>query len=208
MIYIISLLYFMILWLRCISLEENWEIDTLHLGYEEDVSPTANVLPLTEEKASVASCSSADSGLPSQQGRSPRRILTPRPLRTNPATIDAQREPFSPSRGRTYIGPTPTSEPPQPDRVPGQYQYDSAIPADFSSNQVRLNPSSSENEDDADESEESEEYYDGTTSKKKPQRFFCTEYPPCNLSFTRSEHLARHIRYNTRLLIQGLTTLY
>lgn len=31
--------------------------------------------------------------------------------------------------------------------------------------------------------------------KKKGQRFFCTEYPPCNLSFTRSEHLARHIRY-------------
>lgn len=37
---------------------------------------------------------------------------------------------------------------------------------------------------------------DGTKSKKKKsQRFYCTEYPPCNLSFTRSEHLARHIRY-------------
>lgn len=37
---------------------------------------------------------------------------------------------------------------------------------------------------------------DGTrsTKKKKSQRFWCTEYPPCNLSFTRSEHLARHIR--------------
>jgi hypothetical protein len=36
---------------------------------------------------------------------------------------------------------------------------------------------------------------DGTrTKKKKSQRFYCTEYPPCNLSFTRSEHLARHIR--------------
>lgn len=31
--------------------------------------------------------------------------------------------------------------------------------------------------------------------KKKGQRFFCTDFPPCNLSFTRSEHLARHIRY-------------
>ncbi|KAI5308931.1 hypothetical protein KEM55_004499 [Ascosphaera atra] len=29
--------------------------------------------------------------------------------------------------------------------------------------------------------------------KKKGQRFFCTDFPPCNLSFTRSEHLARHI---------------
>lgn len=33
------------------------------------------------------------------------------------------------------------------------------------------------------------------TKKKKGQRFFCVDYPPCNLSFTRSEHLARHIRY-------------
>jgi uncharacterized Zn-finger protein len=33
-----------------------------------------------------------------------------------------------------------------------------------------------------------------TAKKKKGQRFFCTEFPPCKLSFTRSEHLARHIR--------------
>lgn len=32
------------------------------------------------------------------------------------------------------------------------------------------------------------------SKKKKGQRFFCTDFPPCNLSFTRSEHLARHIR--------------
>jgi C2H2 transcription facotor len=36
------------------------------------------------------------------------------------------------------------------------------------------------------------------SKKKKGQRFFCTEYPPCILSFTRSEHLARHIRYVAR----------
>ncbi|KAJ6115672.1 hypothetical protein N7523_006089 [Penicillium sp. IBT 18751x] len=35
------------------------------------------------------------------------------------------------------------------------------------------------------------------TKKKKGQRFFCTDFPPCNLSFTRSEHLARHIRKHT-----------
>jgi C2H2 transcription facotor len=42
---------------------------------------------------------------------------------------------------------------------------------------------------------------DGTrsTKKKKSQRFWCTDYPPCNLSFTRSEHLARHIRCVTIL---------
>ena len=36
-----------------------------------------------------------------------------------------------------------------------------------------------------------------SSKKKKGQRFFCTEFPPCNLSFTRSEHLARHIRKHT-----------
>jgi hypothetical protein len=34
----------------------------------------------------------------------------------------------------------------------------------------------------------------GSTKKKKSQRFYCQGYPGCNLSFTRSEHLARHIR--------------
>ncbi|KAK7953907.1 hypothetical protein PG988_014601 [Apiospora saccharicola] len=42
---------------------------------------------------------------------------------------------------------------------------------------------------------------DGTKSnkKKKSQRFYCTDYPPCNLSFTRSEHLARHIRFQRQI---------
>jgi uncharacterized Zn-finger protein len=35
---------------------------------------------------------------------------------------------------------------------------------------------------------------DRPSKKKKGQRFFCTDFPPCQLSFTRSEHLARHIR--------------
>lgn len=37
------------------------------------------------------------------------------------------------------------------------------------------------------------------SKKKKGQRFFCTEFPPCQLSFTRSEHLARHIRCVTQM---------
>ena len=32
-------------------------------------------------------------------------------------------------------------------------------------------------------------------NRKKTQRFYCVDFPPCNLSFTRSEHLERHIRY-------------
>ena len=48
---------------------------------------------------------------------------------------------------------------------------------------------------------------DGSRSskKKKSQRFYCTEFPPCNLSFTRSEHLARHIRYVERCRIPVLS---
>ena len=55
--------------------------------------------------------------------------------------------------------------------------------------------------EDSDEEEDGSDgdSIDGETGrpskKKKGQRFFCTEYPPCNLSFTRSEHLARHIRH-------------
>lgn len=57
--------------------------------------------------------------------------------------------------------------------------------------------------DDSDDGEGNSdgESIDGETGrpskKKKGQRFFCTDFPPCNLSFTRSEHLARHIRYVT-----------
>jgi C2H2 transcription facotor len=59
---------------------------------------------------------------------------------------------------------------------------------------------------DLDDKDEEEEESDGegeegdgdaASRKKKGQRFFCTGYPPCNLSFTRSEHLARHIRKHT-----------
>lgn len=50
--------------------------------------------------------------------------------------------------------------------------------------------------DEVDESDNESTASDATPSKKKKsQRFFCTEFPPCQLSFTRSEHLARHIRY-------------
>jgi uncharacterized Zn-finger protein len=56
-----------------------------------------------------------------------------------------------------------------------------------------------EGEDDGDEDEGSDnDSVDGDSErpskKKKGQRFFCTDFPPCQLSFTRSEHLARHIR--------------
>jgi hypothetical protein len=53
----------------------------------------------------------------------------------------------------------------------------------------------SDNEDDGSDTESAEGDEGRPSKKKKGQRFFCTDYPPCNLSFTRSEHLARHIRF-------------
>ncbi|RFU26771.1 hypothetical protein B7463_g9562, partial [Scytalidium lignicola] len=54
---------------------------------------------------------------------------------------------------------------------------------------------------DGPEDESDPESVDGdgsrSSKKKKSQRFYCTDYPPCTLSFTRSEHLARHIRKHT-----------
>lgn len=55
-------------------------------------------------------------------------------------------------------------------------------------------------EDEPDREASDNEHDEGTappSKKKKGQRFFCTDFPPCQLSFTRSEHLARHIRKHT-----------
>jgi len=49
-------------------------------------------------------------------------------------------------------------------------------------------------EDDGSDNESATSDSQRPSKKKKGQRFFCTDFPPCQLSFTRSEHLARHIR--------------
>jgi C2H2 transcription facotor len=51
--------------------------------------------------------------------------------------------------------------------------------------------------DEEQENEDSDGEGDENSRKRKGQRFFCVDYPPCSLSFTRSEHLARHIRKHT-----------
>lgn len=50
-------------------------------------------------------------------------------------------------------------------------------------------------EDDGSDNESVKSESQRSGKKKKGQRFFCTDFPPCQLSFTRSEHLARHIRW-------------
>lgn len=54
-----------------------------------------------------------------------------------------------------------------------------------------------EGEDDGSDNESVTSDSQRPSKKKKGQRFFCNDFPPCQLSFTRSEHLARHIRKHT-----------
>ena len=54
-------------------------------------------------------------------------------------------------------------------------------------------------DDDEDSEDDNHAMESGESSaqgrKKSSHKFYCVDYPPCNLNFTRSEHLARHIRY-------------
>ncbi|KAJ8064021.1 hypothetical protein OCU04_007862 [Sclerotinia nivalis] len=66
-------------------------------------------------------------------------------------------------------------------------------------NSIMSNNSGGSEDVDMDDSDVESSNGDGSrpNKKKKTQRFFCVDFPPCNLSFTRSEHLARHIRKHT-----------
>ncbi|QSZ28656.1 hypothetical protein DSL72_003155 [Monilinia vaccinii-corymbosi] len=66
-------------------------------------------------------------------------------------------------------------------------------------NSTRSNNSGATEDVDMDESDDESETGDGSRPKKKKKvRIFkCIDYPPCKLEFTRSEHLARHIRKHT-----------
>ena len=102
--------------------------------------------------------------------------------------------------------PLPTS--PFPDAVQIPEAADTMVPQRENSQTSRKSRDSDEMDmddsdgetgagDDGAGSDDESVNADGTRSskKKKSQRFYCTDYPPCSLSFTRSEHLARHIRY-------------
>ncbi|SPO05508.1 related to transcription factor RGM1 [Cephalotrichum gorgonifer] len=107
--------------------------------------------------------------------------------------------------------PLPTSPFPQAVRVPNSASPSGANEREGSANDdVEMDGSSNGQAEagsnghdgdipEEDESDEDSPNADGSRSskKKKSQRFYCTDFPPCNLSFTRSEHLARHIRKHT-----------
>ncbi|KAK0610677.1 hypothetical protein B0T17DRAFT_512161 [Bombardia bombarda] len=141
--------------------------------------------------------------------------MTPRPntapSQPPPRTMeDAAATPTRASFGTSALAsqkPLPTS--PFPDSVQVPDPSDKNIPKRENSQHSRKSKDSDDMDmddsdgegvagDDGDVSDDETINADGTKSKKKKsQRFYCTDYPPCNLSFTRSEHLARHIRKHT-----------
>jgi C2H2 transcription facotor len=118
--------------------------------------------------------------------------------------------PTTPTPTKATFGqlPLPTSPFPPPVHIPDSVEEDN-VPRRDNSQHPRISRRNSDDvgmddtdgeahgkEDGAMTDEEGSVNADGSksTKKKKSQRFYCTDYPPCCLSFTRSEHLARHIR--------------
>lgn len=109
------------------------------------------------------------------------------PTRATFGALAAQRPLPATSFPSDIVVPADNASPKQPlNRGDSQYSSKSRESEDVDMD---------DSEDGGSGSDEESINADGTRSKKKKsQRFFCTEYPPCALSFTRSEHLARHIR--------------
>ena len=131
----------------------------------------------------------------------------PPPLPPPPAPAKDESGPTTPTRhsfgasAKRALPTSPFNKPfPAPQQPASQTHQDHLTRAD-SHRSVHSTGSQDVDMDDSDEGEEGSdaESMDDETGrplkKKKGQRFYCTDFPPCNLSFTRSEHLARHIRY-------------
>ncbi|KAH8203045.1 hypothetical protein TruAng_002773 [Truncatella angustata] len=124
-------------------------------------------------------------------------------MATSPTTPTPTRATFSQNHAQQR--PLPTSPFPQTVQIPESIDENKTLPQREDSQRSKRTRAESEDVgmDDSDGDDNGEDgsddesvNADGTKSnkKKKSQRFYCTDYPPCNLSFTRSEHLARHIR--------------
>lgn len=138
--------------------------------------------------------------------------MTPRPTTAPTQSAKPLDEATTPTRATFGTGalasqkPLPTSRFPESVQVPSP---SSVVPRREHSQHSRRSKESDDMDmddsdveghagDDAGGSDDESVNADGTKSKKKKsQRFYCTDYPPCSLSFTRSEHLARHIRFVT-----------
>jgi hypothetical protein len=137
--------------------------------------------------------------------------MTPRPSTAPtqpPRSLDDATTPTRASFGHSALAsqkPLPTSPFPESVQVPETGTTTNVPKRENSQHSRRSKESEDMDMDDSDgdghagedgaASDDESVNADGTKSKKKKsQRFYCTDYPPCNLSFTRSEHLARHIR--------------
>ena len=126
---------------------------------------------------------------PPQPSRLPDKAGTVTPTRDSFATANGKR-----SLPDSLVGPEGQQEPTQEDNNPLGRQ-DSLVSSHSQSLQDVDMIVSDEEEGASDNDSNDENSERPSKKKKKSQKFFCTDFPPCNLSFTRSEHLARHIRY-------------
>lgn len=151
---------------------------------------------------------------PPPAGEAGRDITSPSPMTPRPTTAPTQSskpldEATTPTRASFGVGtlasqkPLPTSPFPESIQVPesatAASKREPSLHSRTSKDSDDVNMDDSDAEahagDDGAASDDESTNGDGTKpKKKKSQRFYCTEYPPCTLSFTRSEHLARHIR--------------
>ena len=125
----------------------------------------------------------------------------PLPIREGPEATTPTRDSFAAANGKRALPISPLSssfpEPPWASRnerrdEPGN--TDSPHASNRASQDFDM-ARSDDGEDGSDAESVDDESGRPSKKKKKGQRFFCTDYPPCKLSFTRSEHLARHIRF-------------
>ena len=166
----------------------------------------------------MATFSAVNTGLSASEGSQVVRATTPTTPKPDtsiseqpPDIHNDESSPNTPTR-HSFAGvpgqrPLP-DDPPTAPELPSTPQPSSEVKRDGSnrskksqgeSQDVEMGEAGQDDEQDAEddgdsdnESVKSESQRSG--KKKKGQRFFCTEFPPCQLSFTRSEHLARHIR--------------
>ena len=125
----------------------------------------------------------------SSEGSASSVPTTPTTLNFN--GINGQRPlPTSPFQNSFSSPPQPASGKNSPSISRGDSQR--SIKSDASQD---VEMQESDGEGDGSEGEGVDPETGSMSKKKKGQRFFCTGFDNCKLSFTRSEHLARHIRY-------------
>ncbi|KAK0114775.1 hypothetical protein ONS95_014258 [Cadophora gregata] len=142
--------------------------------------------PLTP-RPSTAPSSQLHPQMPRDDARTPTR-----------ATFGLDNQRPLPPASSPFVPPTPSSSNEEQSQQTGLTRGDSQH-STKSGDSADVDMDSEDNGEEGSEDDASVNA-DGTRSTKKKgksQRFYCLDYPPCNLSFTRSEHLARHIRKHT-----------